>query len=71
MQGLFFGMSQPQANAWVHRLTPLLNTALGHESQLPARKPRDLEAVPGECEGQALSADDEEEAETLQESSQR
>ncbi len=28
-------------------------------------------AVPGECEGQALSADDEEEAETLQESSQR
>ena len=51
VQGLFFGMSQPQANAWVHRLTPLLNTALGHESQLPARKPRDLEAVLGECEG--------------------
>ena len=51
MQGLLFGMSQPQANEWVHRLTPFLNTALGHQQQLPARQPRDLEAVLGECEG--------------------
>ena len=29
MQGLLFGMSQPQANEWVHRLTPFLNAALG------------------------------------------
>jgi len=51
VQGLLFGMSQPQANEWVHRLTPFLNTALGHQQQLPARQPRDLEAVLGECEG--------------------
>ena len=30
VQGLLFGMSQPQANEWVHRLTPFLNTELGH-----------------------------------------
>jgi len=51
VQGLLFGMSQPQANEWVHRLTPFLNAALGHQQQLPARQPRDLEAVLGECEG--------------------
>jgi hypothetical protein len=32
-------MSQPQANEWVHRLTPFLNTALGHQQQLPAASP--------------------------------
>ena len=41
---------QPQANEWVHRLTPFLNAALGHQQQLPARQPRDLEAVLGACE---------------------
>ena len=51
VQGLLFGMSQPQANEWVHRLTPFLNAALGHQQQLPARQPRDLETVLGECEG--------------------
>ena len=51
VQGLLFGMSQPQANEWVHRLTPFLNTALGHQQQLPARQPRDLETVLGACEG--------------------
>jgi len=51
VQGLLFGMSQPQANEWVHRLAPFLNTALGHQQQLPARQPRDLKAVLGECEG--------------------
>ena len=45
VQSLLFGMSQPQANEWVHRLTPFLNAALGHQQQLPARQPRDLEAV--------------------------
>ena len=33
VQGLLFGMSQPQANEWVHRLTPFLNAALGHQQQ--------------------------------------
>ncbi len=36
---------------WVHRLTPLLNATLGFEQQLPARKPRELAEVLGECEG--------------------
>jgi hypothetical protein len=40
-------MSQPQANECVHRLTPFLNAALGHQQQLPARQPCDLEAVLG------------------------
>ena len=51
VQGLLFGISQPQANEWVHRLSPILNAALGHARQLPARKPRDLDAVLGECRG--------------------
>ena len=51
VQGLLFGMSQPQANEWVHRLTPFLNAALGHQQQLPARQPCDLEAVLGACKG--------------------
>ena len=32
--GFLFGISQPQANVWVHRLTPVLNAALGQEQQL-------------------------------------
>ena len=51
LQGYLFGMGQPQANAWIHRLTPLLNQSLGTEQQLPARQSQDiipiLEACPG------------------------
>jgi hypothetical protein len=36
--GFLFGIGQPQANEWVHRLTPRLNAALGSEQQLPARQ---------------------------------
>jgi len=50
-QGYFFGMGQPQANEWIHRLTPVLNQALGYEMQLPARQPRDIEQVLSECPG--------------------
>jgi hypothetical protein len=32
VQGLLFGMSQPQSNEWVHRLTPFLNAALAATS---------------------------------------
>lgn len=49
--GYFFGLSQPQANAWIYRLTPLLNTALGYEKQLPARKTHEVETVLAACEG--------------------
>lgn len=50
-QGFFFGMGQPQANEWIHRLTPILNQALGYEMQLPAREPKDIEQVMRECPG--------------------
>jgi hypothetical protein len=51
VQGYFFGMGQPQANEWIHRLTPLLNQALGYECQLPARQTQDAEAVLKACPG--------------------
>jgi hypothetical protein len=51
VQGFLFGMGQPQANEWIHRLTPILNAALGHEMQLPAREPGDIEAVLKACPG--------------------
>jgi hypothetical protein len=44
-QGFFFGMGQPQANEWIHRLSPILQTALGYDLQLPARQPRDIKAI--------------------------
>jgi hypothetical protein len=47
--GFFFGFGQPQANEWVHRLTPVLNAALGYEKQLPARNSADVERVLAEC----------------------
>ena len=50
-QGFFFGMGQPQANDWIHRLTPILNQALGYKMQLPARERKDIEQVLRECPG--------------------
>jgi hypothetical protein len=47
--GFFFGLSQAQANFWIHSLTPLLNQALGYEQQLPARKTREIEQVLAAC----------------------
>lgn len=44
-QGFFFGLSQEQANAWIHRLTPLLSKALGYDAQLPERQASRLEAL--------------------------
>lgn len=51
VQGLLFGLGQPQANEWIHRLTPILNVALGDEQQLPARKAADLEQILICCPG--------------------
>jgi hypothetical protein len=45
LQGYLFGMGQTQAGEWVHRLTPILNRALGYEKQLPARKAQDIAQV--------------------------
>jgi len=51
VQGYFFGMAQTQAGEWIHRLTPILNQALGYEKQLPARKAQDIEQVLANCPG--------------------
>lgn len=45
VQGFLFGMGQAQAHEWVHRLTGVLNRALGYEQQLPEREPANLQAV--------------------------
>lgn len=47
--GFFFGLSQAQANYWIHTLTPTLNQALGYEQQLPARKTREIEQLLAAC----------------------
>lgn len=49
VQGYLFGMSQAQANEWVHRLTRMLNQALGYEQQLPEREPAQLKKVLAAC----------------------
>lgn len=46
-----FGFSQGQANHWIHRLTPLVNQALGYQLQLPARTPTQLHDVLAACTG--------------------
>ena len=51
VQGFFFGMGQSQAWEWIHRLTPILNRALGYEKQLPARKTRDIQQILESCPG--------------------
>jgi len=45
VQGLLSGLSQPQANFWTERLTPILEQALGERLCLPARRPADMSAV--------------------------
>jgi hypothetical protein len=51
LQGYLFGMGQPQANEWIHRLTPILQQALGYEKHLPARQNRDIEQILVACPG--------------------
>jgi len=51
VQGFLFGMGQPQAHEWVHKLSGVLNQALGYEKQLPEREPHRLEKVLAECPG--------------------
>lgn len=49
VQGFLFGIGQPQAHEWVHRLSRVLNTALGYEKQLPEREPSRLKQVLQQC----------------------
>jgi len=53
----WFGLSQGQANQWIHRLTPLLHQALGREQQLPARSAAALADVLGACDAPELVID--------------
>ena len=49
VMGLLFGFNQSEANRWIHRLTPVLEKALGRRMALPARRPADLQRVLAEC----------------------
>ncbi len=49
VMGLLFGLHQSEANRWVHRLTPVLEKALGRRLELPSRRPADLQRVLAEC----------------------
>lgn len=49
LHGFLFDLSQPQANDWIQRLTPILNEALGYEQQLPARRTKDIETLLEAC----------------------
>lgn len=51
VQAFLFGMSQAQAWDWIHRLTTVLNQALGVEQQLPFREPAPLTRVLRQCPG--------------------
>jgi len=51
VMGLLFGFNQWEANRWVHRLTPVLEKALGRRMELPARAPADLARVLAQCPG--------------------
>jgi hypothetical protein len=42
VQGQLFGMSQSNANKWIHLLHPVLNQALAEQELLPARTADDL-----------------------------
>jgi Helix-turn-helix of DDE superfamily endonuclease len=44
VQGQLFGMSQSNANKWIHLLHPVLNQALADQELLPARTADDLAA---------------------------
>jgi len=45
VQGQLFGMSQSNANTWIHVLHPVLNQALANQELLPARTAEELAAM--------------------------
>jgi hypothetical protein len=44
-----FSMSQGRVNEWIHKLSAVLDSALGHAQCLPERDPRNLEQVLAMC----------------------
>jgi len=58
MQGLQFGLSQPQTNYWIHRLLPVLQAALSELGMKPEREASKVKARLEAVEGGAnLSLD--------------
>lgn len=47
--GFFWGIHQGEVCRWIHRLTPVIQKALGRELKLPERQPKKLHAVLQEC----------------------
>jgi hypothetical protein len=47
--GFLFGISQGQANQWIHRLTPIVKKALGDEKELPGRTAADAQELMEAC----------------------
>jgi Helix-turn-helix of DDE superfamily endonuclease len=45
VQGQLFGMSQSNANKWIHVLHPVLNQALGDQELLPSRTAEEFAAM--------------------------
>src|SRR5436189_5894628 len=48
--GFLFGICQGQANYWIHRLTPIVKKALGHEKRLPGRTAEYIRGVMDGCQ---------------------
>lgn len=57
VQGELFGMSQSQANYWIHILSPILQRALAYEEALPSRSPQDFAQNPNNCESKNFQID--------------
>ena len=57
VMGYLFGMSQSQANEWIHRLTQVLYKALKQDRYLPQRRSQGLLALLTQEGEQALAID--------------
>src|SRR3954454_7561901 len=55
--GFLFGISQGQANQWIHRLTPIVKKALGEEKELPARTAAVAQGLKEACPERAVILD--------------
>ena len=55
--GFLFGMSQTQANMWIHRLSHILKSALEDESLLPVQEGERLEAILSENSSHVYAQD--------------
>jgi hypothetical protein len=55
VHGQLFGMSQSNANKWIHLLHPVLNQALADQPLLPARTADELAAMFGRQKTEAVS----------------